>query len=76
VFALVFRAVPPAERGAAAGGLSMFVDLGLTGGPLVLGAVASGTGLAPAFALTAVLPLAGAWVLRPRVSASRVTPVG
>jgi MFS family permease len=76
VFALVFRAVPPAERGAAAGGLSMFVDLGLTGGPLVLGAVASGTGLAPAFALTAVLPLAGAWVLRPRVSASRVTRVG
>lgn len=79
VFALVFRSVPPAERGAAAGGLSMFVDLGLTGGPLVLGSLAATTGLAPAFALTAALPLAGAWVLRPGRSTRarpRVRPAG
>jgi MFS family permease len=66
VFALVFGSVPAAERGAAAGGLSMFIDLGLTGGPLVLGGIAAGVGLGPAFALTALLPLVGAMVLRPR----------
>ena len=76
VFGLVFRAVPPAERGAAAGGLSMFVDLGLTGGPLVLGTVAAGTGLAPAFALMALPPLVGAVVLRPRVRPTPVRPAG
>lgn len=76
VFGLVFRAVPPAERGAAAGGLSMFVDLGLTGGPLVLGTVAAGTGLAPAFALMALSPLVGAVVLRPRVRPTPVRPAG
>jgi MFS family permease len=77
VFALVFGSVPAAERGAAAGGLSMFVDLGLTGGPLALGGLAAVTGLGPAFALTGLLPLMGAMVLRPRrprVQGARTIP--
>ncbi|MGA9746295.1 MAG: MFS transporter [Nocardioides sp.] len=79
VFGLVFRSVPAAERGAAAGGLSMFMDLGLTGGPLLLGLVAAAGGLGPAFALMAVPPLVGALVLSPRIGRtgrSRVRPAG
>ena len=72
VFALVFRQVPPAERASAAATMSLFLDLGLGGGPVLLGLLAAGTGLSGGFLLLATVPLAGAvWLIvagrRPRV---------
>jgi hypothetical protein len=56
----VLADVAPNKRGSAAGTFSVFVDLGLGGGPLLLGAVASSAGIAGAFAAAAVLAAAGA----------------
>jgi MFS family permease len=63
VFALVFRTVPAGERGSAAATVSLFLDLGLSGGPVLLGAVAALTGLGTAFAVVALMPAAGAVTL-------------
>lgn len=63
VFALVFGRVPASERGSAAATVSLFLDLGLSSGPMLLGAVAALTALGPAFALVALVPAAGAVAL-------------
>jgi len=59
VFALVFAQVPPAERASAAATMSLFLDLGLGGGPVLLGLLAAGTGLSGGFLLLSTVPLAG-----------------
>lgn len=56
----VLANVPPALHGRGAGTFSVFVDLGLGGGPLLLGAVASLAGIPGAFAAASVLAVAGA----------------
>ena len=60
VFTAIFTAVPPRERGAAAGTAAVFIDLGLGGGPMVLGLVAAAGGTSAAFLVAAGLSLAGA----------------
>jgi MFS family permease len=63
VFAAVFSDVPPSQRGSAAGTASVFIDLGLSGGPILVGLVASATSLAVAFVSSAGLALAGSTLL-------------
>jgi MFS family permease len=60
VFAAIFAVVEPAERGSAAGTASAFIDLAFGLGPIGLGAVASGGGPSAAFAVGAIVSLAGA----------------
>jgi MFS family permease len=69
VFAAIFSRVPPSQRGSAAGTASVFIDLGLSGGPVVLGLVAAAHGVPAAFLTAAALTAAGAALL-----ASRGTP--
>jgi MFS family permease len=69
VFATIFSRVPPSQRGSAAGTASVFIDLGLGGGPVVLGLVAAASGLPAAFLAAAGLAGVGAVFL-----ASRPTP--
>ena len=45
---------------------SIFVDLGLSGGPMLLGLVAAATSLPAAFTIVAALPLLGGAVLAVR----------
>ena len=69
VFAAVFSVVPAAERGSAAATTSVFIDLGLGGGPMLTGALASAWTIPTAFVWVAALPLAGSLLLltaRPR----------
>jgi MFS family permease len=63
IFAAVFRSVDATERGSAAATTSIFIDLGLGGGPLLLGALAATSSLPTAFLLAAVAPLFGAAVV-------------
>ena len=63
IFGLVFRTVPEAERGSAAASISLFLDLGLSGGPMLLGAIAAATDLPWGFALVGLVPAAGALTL-------------
>jgi MFS family permease len=63
VFATVFNTVPAAERGSAAATTSVFIDLGLSGGPILLGVLAATTSLPTSFLLAAVLPAAGSLLL-------------
>ncbi|HSJ20259.1 MAG TPA: MFS transporter [Nocardioidaceae bacterium] len=63
VFATVFNTVPAAERGSAAATTSVFIDLGLSGGPILLGVMAATTSLPTSFLLAAVLPAAGSLLL-------------
>jgi MFS family permease len=63
VFAAIFRDVPPSQRGSAAGTASVFIDLGLSGGPVVLGLVAAATSLSVAFLSAAALAGAGSALL-------------
>lgn len=72
IFAMVFNATPPAERGSAAATTSIFIDLGLSGGPIVMGFVAASTGIGSGFLLLALLPVAGTVVL---VTSPRRRPV-
>ncbi|WP_265522454.1 MFS transporter [Oerskovia flava] len=63
-FAAIFAAADPADRGAAAGTASVFLDLGLGGGPIVLGLVAQGAGVPWSFAAAGGLAvLGGVWTL-------------
>jgi MFS family permease len=59
VFTAIFADVPPAERGAASGTASVFIDLGLGGGPMALGFVAAASGTPAAFVVAAGLSLVG-----------------
>jgi MFS family permease len=55
IFSAVFAAVPAHERGAVAGTATVFIDLGLGGGPLLLGFVATSGGIPLAFVCAAAL---------------------
>jgi MFS family permease len=70
VFAAIFSRVPPSERGSAAGTASVFIDLGLGSGPVVLGVVAAAGGIPAAFLTGAGVAAAGGVLL-----ASRPSPV-
>jgi predicted MFS family arabinose efflux permease len=62
-FAAVMPRVDPSQRGAASGTASLFIDLGLGGGPLLLGLLASSTSITAGFAVFAVLSATAAlWV--------------
>jgi MFS family permease len=63
IFAAVFGTVPPSERGTAAATTSIFIDLGLGGGPLLMGMAAVATSIPTAFLLASALPAAGIIVL-------------
>ena len=63
-FTAAFSTAAPSERGAASGTVSAFLDLGLGGGPMLLGLVAGSLGLPFAFGAAAALALAGCvWTL-------------
>jgi predicted MFS family arabinose efflux permease len=62
LFAAVFGLVRAHERGAAAGTMTVFIDLGLGGGPLLMGSAAAG-GIPLAFAGAAALTAAGVLLL-------------
>lgn len=71
--------VPPTQRGGASGTFSIFVDLGLGGGPLLFGLVAGPAGLPAAFgagAGVACLGAALALLLDRRSVALRPRPTG
>jgi predicted MFS family arabinose efflux permease len=72
-FGAVFATVAPSERGAASGTVSAFLDLGLGGGPILLGLVAESLGIPWMFGVAAGVALAGAlWTLTlARVSRNR-----
>jgi MFS family permease len=70
VFAAVFAAVPASERGSAAATTSVFIDLGFSTGPMLLGLVAAATSIPAGFLVFAAIPLAGAVAL----SATRLRP--
>lgn len=72
LFAATFTAVPPAERGAAAGTATLFIDLGFGGGPLLAGFVAAGAGIPVAFAVAGAVAGAGALgtLIGPRIMRS------
>lgn len=62
-FAAVFATAQPHERGAASGTASAFIDIGLGGGPILLGLVAT-TSLPAALATAGALAAAGClWTL-------------
>jgi len=63
VFAAIFSQVPASQRGSAAGTASVMLDLGLSGGPMLLGLVAAGTSIPGAFLAGAVLSLLGSAIL-------------
>lgn len=63
VFAAVFARVPATERGSAAATTSIFIDLGLGGGPLLMGVVAAATSVPAAFLVASALPFAGCLLL-------------
>jgi len=63
-FAAIFATAGPAERGAASGTASGFIDLGLGVGPILLGFVAQNAGIPWAFGVAASVALAGSvWTL-------------
>ncbi|GLI28911.1 permease [Agromyces rhizosphaerae] len=63
-FSAVFATASPAERGLASGTASAAIDLGLGIGPILLGFVAASSGIPWAFAVGALVALAGAaWTL-------------
>ena len=63
VFTAVFTAVPAAERGSAAATTSIFIDLGLSGGPMLLGLTAAATSVPTGFLIVAGLPVVGSSLL-------------
>ena len=63
IFAAVFSAVPASERGSAAATTSIFLDLGLSGGPMLMGLLAATASVPTAFVLAAALPIAGGSLL-------------
>ena len=63
-FSAIFATAQPSERGAASGTASVFLDLGMGGGPMLLGLAAQAGGIPFAFGLAAAVALAGSgWVL-------------
>jgi predicted MFS family arabinose efflux permease len=63
-FSAIFATVAPSERGAASGTASVFLDLAIAGGPMLLGLAAQANGIPFAFGLAAAVVLAGClWIL-------------
>lgn len=63
-FTAVFATARPTERGAAAGTASACIDVGLGGGPIMLGFIAHAGGIPLAFVVAAAVALVGcAWTL-------------
>lgn len=58
-FSAVFATAAPSERGAASGTASVALDLGVGGGPILLGLVAQGAGISTAFLVAGGVALAG-----------------
>ena len=58
-FSAIFATASPSERGAASGTASLALDLGLGGGPILLGLVAGSAGISSAFVVAAGVALAG-----------------
>lgn len=73
VFTAVFGAVPPSERGSAAATVSVFIDLGLGSGPMLMGLVAAATTIPVAFLLVAAVPMLGSLLA---IAATRRTSAG
>lgn len=59
-FAAIFSRAEPHERGAASATTSIFLDLGVGGGPIILGALAGASGIPAAFAGGAAIAVGGA----------------
>jgi MFS family permease len=78
VFAAIFGHVPAAQRGSAAGTASIFIDLGLSGGPVLLGLVVAASGIPAAFLAGAALTAGGLALLasRPMPDAPLATDPG
>lgn len=63
-FSIIFATASPSQRGAAAGTASATLDVGLGGGPIVLGLVAQSAGIPWAFGAGAGIALSGCvWTL-------------
>jgi len=63
-FSAIFATAGPSERGAAAGTASIFLDLGIGLGPILLGVIADAAGIPWAFGLASGVALLGAfWTL-------------
>jgi predicted MFS family arabinose efflux permease len=63
-FSAIFATAEPGERGAASGTASMFLDLGIALGPMLLGLAAQAGGIPFAFGIAAAVVLAGCgWIL-------------
>jgi predicted MFS family arabinose efflux permease len=63
-FSAIFATAKPGERGVASGTASVFLDLGLAGGPMLLGLAAEANGIPFAFGVAAAVVLAGCvWIL-------------
>lgn len=63
-FSAIFATARPGERGAASGTASMFLDLGIALGPMLLGLAAQAGGIPFAFGIAAAVVLAGCgWIL-------------
>jgi predicted MFS family arabinose efflux permease len=63
-FSAIFATARPGERGAASGTASVFLDLGIALGPMVLGLAAQAGGIPFAFGIAAVVVLGGCgWIL-------------
>jgi hypothetical protein len=59
-FAAMMAHVRPAERGAAFGTVSIFLDLAFGGGPVLMGLIVSASDIPVAFLVVAAVPLVGA----------------
>jgi predicted MFS family arabinose efflux permease len=63
-FSAIFATAKPTERGAASGTASVFLDLAMGGGPMLMGLAAQAAGIPSAFGLAAAVALAGClWIL-------------
>jgi predicted MFS family arabinose efflux permease len=63
-FSAIFATAQPHERGAASGTASVFLDLAIAGGPMLLGLAAQSYGIPFAFGLAAAVVVAGcAWII-------------
>jgi predicted MFS family arabinose efflux permease len=63
-FSAIFATARPDERGAASGTASVFLDLAMGGGPMVLGLAAQAGGIPFAFGAAAAIAVAGGgWIL-------------
>jgi len=75
-FSAIFATAKPSERGAASGTASLFIDLGLGGGPIILGLVAQSASISWALMAGAGLAAAGAvWSLHLHRAGTRVVSV-